>query len=384
MNLSSFFALISFIIILSLSPGRYTDKDDNFIFIVCLLSIINTFLYLYHTRKFYKNWLRADLFFLVGFLIVHFQIPFLSTFGIEPLRGDYIWVNKKVVNYATELSAYALLFWIVGAHLFNIVRRYKKKKVKEKNYIVKESYLYNIIFGVSLIIWIGTVGTSFWGGSHAGVYNWGTGATYAFLIMRTMLTLSIIYLFINNKGKFTTLKSFFFVFYKNKLLFTISILYCLIFLFVGDRGPVIQLGLTFLGGYVSYNNNISFRRITLFIVIGSFFLTIIGLGRTSNASDRDGNILTEGFNNLVDSNETIIPTEELASSVRIQYLALDWIPDRHPYLNGLTIWSNLIGVIPFGSQLVDIPPVYQNSTSFFTITEKGEDFQFGLGSEIIA
>src|SRR5690606_36957298 len=115
-----------------------------------------------------------------------------------------------------------------------------------------------------------------------------------------------------------------------------------------------------------------------------FLLTVISQGRSSDANLKEGNVFTRGFEKLSNTDETLLPTEELASSVRILYRALNVVPNEHPYLNGLTIGANLIDLIPFSSRLVDIPPIYQSSTSFFTIYEKGEDFEFGDGSEIIA
>jgi oligosaccharide repeat unit polymerase len=384
MNISLFFSILSFLPILFFFPGEYSLKNDGYIFMVSTLSIVNVVLFLFHTRKIYKNWFRADFLFLLGFIIIHFQIPLLSTYGIEPSHGNYTWVNKYVVNFATSFSAYAILFWIIGAHMFFVFKMKRLKNKDETNYVVVKKYLFNVTFVLSIVIWIATVGESFLSGSYAGVYNWGPGATYAFLILRSMLMLSVVYLFINNKGKFDSFKSFFIIFYRNKFFFVISLLYCAIFLFIGERGELIQLASTFLGGYVIYNRNISFKKIVVFIVFTAFLFTIIGLGRSSDASSRKGNLFAEGYSKFSEDDKFIIPTDELASSVHIQYLALDMVPDKHPYLGGITMFSNIIGVIPFGSRLVDIPKMYQNSTLFFTISEKGKDFEFGIGSEIIS
>ena len=136
MNISLFFSILSFLPILFFFPGEYSAKNDGYIFMVSTLSIVNVVLFLFHTRKIYKNWFRADFLFLLGFIIIHFQIPLLSTYGIEPSRGNYTWVNKKVVNFATSFSAYAILFWIIGAHVFFVF----KMRGHRKNYEIKLIY----------------------------------------------------------------------------------------------------------------------------------------------------------------------------------------------------------------------------------------------------
>jgi len=321
----------------------------------------------------------------IGFLIVHFQIPYQSIFGIEPVKGNYIWVNPLVVNYATEVSGVTLLLWYIGNYIFYLnPSKFKQPATVSRLYHIKTGWLFNISIISSLILFCITVGSSFWSGSHAGVYNWGPGATYSFLVFRSLLTLAVIYMFLNNRGRFVSLNSAVNVFYRNKVLFFLIIFYCLLFLFIGDRGPVLQLGLVFFGCYTLFNVNLSFSRLVVIVVSAAFLLTVIGLGRTSDANLKEGNVFTRGFEKLSNTDETLLPTEELASSVRILYRALNVVPNEHPYLNGLTIGANLIDLIPFSSRLVDIPPIYQSSTSFFTIYEKGEDFEFGDGSEIIA
>lgn len=79
--------------------------------------------FLISNLKIFKSWVRYDLFFLLGFLILHFQIPFLAAIGIEPQRPNFIWINKMVVNYATWLSAISMLMWQLG---FLIYLRGKK------------------------------------------------------------------------------------------------------------------------------------------------------------------------------------------------------------------------------------------------------------------
>lgn len=382
-KLSLFISCLSVLIVLLTAPEKFSYKDDDYILFVSNIIIVNVLVYFYQNKRYFDSWIRFDTLFIIGFLIVHFQIPYLSTFGIEPVRGNYVWTNLLVVNYAIMVSGVALLLWIIGYYFFLIFGYKSLAKVPMKDYRIQTRPIFNILLISSLLTFCIQVGAQFWSGQHAGVYNWGAGATYSFLILRTLLTLSVIYLFINNKGAFTSIPSFIKTLYRNKTLFLIVIFYCCIFLYVGDRGPVMQLLIVFIGGYTLFNRNISLSSLILTVIMGSIIFTIIGLGRSSEKYGDNGNVFSKGYENFV-KGEFIIPTEELASSVRILYRAIDVVPSQHPYLNGVTIGSNLIDIIPFSSNVVNIPPLYRNSTAFFTIWEKGTDFEFGDGSEIIA
>src|SRR5690606_17602100 len=124
----------------------------------------------------------------------------------------------------------------------------------------------------------------------------------------------------------------FFALLEHRWLFLISIIYFLMFLYVGDRGPIMQLGITYLLCYTLFQKRISFVKLFTIIIVGATFFTIIEYGRTRDATYREGNILTVGYDNFTKSDTQFNPTNELATSVRILYRALDVVPDYHPFL----------------------------------------------------
>ncbi|WP_242927537.1 hypothetical protein [Pontibacter vulgaris] len=376
--------VISLIVVLYLTPGRnevFNEEKVGFLSIIC---VVNVFWFFYTTRKYYKTWVRFDVLFLIGFLIVHFQIPFLASLGIEPEKPSFIWVNKHVVNFATWLSSILLLLWLIGYNLF--LRRFNII-IKSKDFYVKTKAI-DAMLWVLMIFFIGLVGKDFLSGSYSGTENWGAGATYIFLFLRIILYLRIIYFFINSKGIKLNKQNIVSILFYNKTLLILLFVYCLMFLKAGDRGPLMELVLLILGGYSIYQKHVSFGFLISLILIGSILFTIIREGRTRDASQRSTNILSEGFKNLQDNEKDFNPTDELASSVRILYSALDIVPEKHPYLNGATIVSDLVGVVPFGSSayisLTNLPIIYLSSSYFFTIQSQGVFFQYGEGSEIIA
>ena len=101
----TFFAhLISLIITLILTPNKYEDFNHQLNFNLVIIAILNVIIFFRFQYPIIKSYISLELFFVIGYIVVHFQIPFLASIGVEPSRPDLIWINKRVVNYATWLS----------------------------------------------------------------------------------------------------------------------------------------------------------------------------------------------------------------------------------------------------------------------------------------
>jgi len=386
--LKSVFYIIILVLLLFLFPNRFSHFDEQYNFVVSIIYAIALVYYLLQQRKYTSNWLRFDVIFLVGYTIVHFQIPFLASLGIEPERPDFIWINKQVVNFATWMSAVSIVLWMWGYVLYRNKRKRRKVSDKVKQPIIKISYYkYDIILLLSFIAFLGLVGSSIFQGVYDGGKSWGTGANYAFLILRVLLYLRVVYFF-KDFSKGTHFKIIIQKLLSYKIFIGVLGVYTLLFLMSGDRGPVMQVALIIGGAYALYIRPIPFKRLILFIFLGAFVFTIIRFGRGRDANEFDqGNIFQRGYASFAESEGTNV-TDELASSVRIQYRALDVVPDQHPYLYGITFFTVGVGVIPFmGSTVIetfDIPQQYTATSSFFTILGQGQYATYGEGSEVLA
>lgn len=332
--------------------------------------------------------MRFEIIFLIGYSIVHYQIPLLTSIGIEPRNPEFIWINKEVVNYAIWMSTVAIVLWMLGSMI-------KLKKNTNQNQSINYSqiqkvnlHLYDFILAVVFVIFLILVGRSFFAGIYDGGNSWGDGANYAYLILKILLYLRIIYFF-NRLPRNISLKSIFFKFIRNYLFASIATIYLVLFLISGDRGPIMQVALIALGAYSLYIKPIKLRTLLIITLIGAFIFTIIGYGRGSEINKiEEGNIFQRGYASFAESQQGINVTNELASSIRIQYRALDVIPEKHPYLNGITFLTVGAGVIPFFSSFIidlfEIPPQYISSSTFFTILGQGNNPKYGEGSEILS
>ncbi|MBE8714125.1 O-antigen polymerase [Sphingobacterium hungaricum] len=380
---SFLFVLVSLALLFFFIPDRREGLDTSYIINVSVIVILNIVVFFKAVSKLYKTWIRFDVLFIIGFFIVHFQTTlFYSLFDINPPYPNY-WINQFVVNYATWLSAMCLLIWMAGFYLYTSFKKSFQINSNKFDYYIKPVNSFNFLLLTTFILFIIIVGGSFWSGNHSGVSNWGAGATYIFLVFRTILFLGVIYFFINNRESLGSRNKIATAIFNNKLLVGISIIYVLSFLTQGDRGPIMQFGLLVIGCYSVFVSKISFKQLSLLIVGGAFTFMLIGLGRTSDVSKRDGGIFSTGLQNFEEKEDTLFPTDELAKSASILYLALDVVPDSHPYLYGYTIFNNLVEVIPMSSTVYSPNKIYSSSTDFFTFLTYGNNPNWGVGSEII-
>lgn len=378
------FLLFSIIVLIILKPERLSQFSAPLNLSFSVLILINVIFFLSNVINNYKTWLRYDVLFLIGFLIVHFQIPLLASLNVEPENPNYIWINKDIVNFASWLSSVSISLWLVGFLLYSNGGK-EKRIIVEFNKRKSTFFYYDLVLLLLLISFLYTVGGDFLSGSYSGTRNYGEGAVYILLLLRIALYLRLIYFF--RLGKFSGLGSVMSSLIRNKLLFIVVVLYLLIFLQAGDRGPIMQLVILILGGYSIFVKKISFRFLLVVIAFGAVLFTLIRYGRTRDASQRELNIVSQGIENFTNNDVPFNPTNELATSVRILYRALDVVPTSHPFLFGETFVADLVGIIPFGAStyisLYRIPTMYTSSSNFFTYLGQGPFPNYGEGSEII-
>lgn len=379
-----FFVVASIIVCVLFVPTKFEVFDNNINFILPFIGLINVLVFLSTSTKITNSWIGYDTLFLIGFVIVHFQIPFFASMGIEPSFPDFVWINKNVVNYATWLSLLAILVWMLGFWLSSLKRVKYKISDTEKPYKVDTRKI-DILLLVLFLAFLGLVGSEFLSGSYNGGDNWGAGTAYVYILLRAVIILKLIYFFINNKhshkGKLWN------SIIRDKVFVIVLVSFVFIFFVSGDRGPVLDVSVIIGLLYSIFYKRIKLSTFIFAIIIGSFLMTLLSLGRfrenTSNSS-----ILSAGLENFNKEGDNIIVTEELAMSTRILYRAIDVVPDEHPYLYGATFISEIVGVIPFGGStymaLTGVPELYRSSSYFFTILGQGAFFTFGEGTEILA
>lgn len=377
--------LIALIVLLIMTPSRFEPFNANYNLGLSIVYFVLVMFHLYRQTKFTKNWLRFDVLFIIGYTIVHIQIPYFASIGIEPSDPNFVWINRNVVNFATWMSVMAILFWILGYN-FTSKKNIRLPQITRKTFHTINYFKYDLLLLISFLLFISLVGSGVLGGSYNGVSAWGEGANYAYLILTSLLYLRIIYFF-KEIPKKSNVRYILNKVLSQKMFSTILIIYVILFLFSGDRGPVLAVALIVAGLYALYIKPIPLNQLVLFVVLGAFIFSIISLGRGGDAEQlSDGNIFERGYASY-QTQESGNTTEELATSVRLLYVALDVVPNKHSYLYGITFFTVGVGVVPFlSSTVIDvfkIPKMYKSSSSFFTILTKGPNPTSGAGSELL-
>lgn len=385
-----FFSLVVTILIIIvmvfLVPPRYSLRDDGFLLFLVIVTLFSSSIYLIGIYKITRSWLSFFSLFLLGYVIVNYQVILLSICGIEPSKPSFIWINPLVVNYSTWLSSIAINSFILGSILYFINKAKNTVQVKyEKFQVNLKAYDY------FLIVALGTfgllVGKEFLSGRYDGGSNWGAGASYVFIILRCSVILRIIYFFKLRNEKSNKRESLYSALQHNKIFALVYLVYVGLFLQSGDRGPMIEILVVTLISYSMFYKSISLGKLILIGSIGIVLMTLVRLGRTS-FDNVEGNILERGINNFQNSeSDSFLFTDELASSVRILYRAVDVVPSKHDYLYGTTMVFDAIAGIPFASRLlfssIEVPVMYRSSTYFFTVMGQGNFYTYGEGSQFV-
>lgn len=385
-----FYIFLLFFVVL-LKPGANEDFDPFLNVNLSIIFLTLMFTYFFKRRRYIRNWLRFDLVFLIGYFVVHFQSSLLYSIGLDDGVILHPWVNIEVVNYATWLSLLAIIFWFIGTATVSEKKYFLSSKSKRYNVFVDNiSPLIDKVIVISFALFIIVAGSSLFSGTYDGGRSWGAGAGYFYLLLMFSLYLRTIY-FVLSLEKNTSIKQVIKSLMTNKVYVVSLIIFLLMFLSVGDRGPVISILLLFFTLYGVYVKPFSFKTVAISIVFAALIMTILGLGRSRNAEDLiSQGIIERGYTTLVSSDELVIPSTELASSNRILFAALDNVPERYPYLYGKSFLINFSSALPIPgvtqlfTDLLDIPRYQTTTTHYFTYILIGVNPTWGAGSEVVA
>ena len=143
-----------------------------------------------------------------------------------------------------------------------------------------------IQFFLNILLYLSFVGMLIYGGIDLlkGHYNASMKIPPGLLLLfQIILGLSIIFAFRRKyyKGSMLDFANKF-----NKPVIPVIVLFSLMFIFSGDRGPVIQIALIALVSYTLYVKPMRMKSFILIIFAGMFFLTIISYARIKSGYDK--------------------------------------------------------------------------------------------------
>lgn len=260
-----FVALIISTVLYFLSPENYSL---NFCIIILVLYLFS----FYRISKFAiinGNYINFTLFFSVSFFFVNFFYPVF----LYPFNKEYFTVferflyNENVISKATALA-------LVGYNSFVLAQKMILKKLKQKHKkthnrklydktfylkrVLKYSYPFFVFISISSILLLFMLGIDgILKRSHDAFFE---VEPFILVICQCVINLQIIILFYLKKSL-------------NHLL--VPILYSLMFLYVGDRGPAIQTLLLMVFCYNFFRNTLSKKSVIVIILSGFVVMTLI-------------------------------------------------------------------------------------------------------------
>lgn len=367
-----------------MKPNDVSPMSSTLLSVYSLFFVGTAFLHfhLYDNGGKIKNWFRIDVFFLLGFGVVHFQWPIM--YGISNIVPEFesrIWVNHLYVNYATWLSTIGGVSWILG---FSLLK--SKNFVNKSRYTFKYDKLLNLTV-LLFILFLLTAGKSFLSG---GVYKGEAGgsagdgiAAYIQLLFSISIILLTTIIILNNRRKYNNrIFNWFLNFDKKFLLLYFS--YIILFFSIGDRGGPIFLLLTTTILVGSIIKPFKLHTLIIGVFVGGLFLSIISLGRSDSSG---AGIIGAGLQNF-EYSSAYDNTVELANSVRTLYRATSEVPQRHGFFFGKLWISNILAPIPFSQTLYlsltnDVKHEL-SSSGYITYLTFGPNAKSGEGTSLIA
>jgi len=380
------FLILLFEIYLSFTK-KYPDYyDKDFLWIIIILNIISLFSFIVLDRdkniNLKNNKVKFSVLFLIGFLIVSFQ-PFIDlALGYLEPNNHYLFIRSGVILKTLLCASIALNSYLFGTSLFASKNKIIKQEVNLK--IPINTRFLKVVNLLSFLFFLSQINSSF---LNASTYGSGRTASfffgYAMLLYETSFIALILLMIINNgrRSNFINyLKQ-----YGYSLVF--FVLYLILILFSGDRGPIIYLSLALFFGYIYLNNvNVSTSKLISIVVIGSMLMTVLGMIR------RAGVTLDSAMNSKIENNyypDSIFPmTKELATSVLTISTAVSKVPSRYDYFYGLFMFQNFSVIIPglnsFLNSRIGIDPNFFSSSVFLTYLSLGSNARWGVGTSAIA
>lgn len=335
-----------------------------------------------------KQFIRPVVFFLLGYLIVFFQAYIDLLLGnLE--SGDYFFfIKPSLINRASLLSSMGLLTLFIG--YYSVIKKSKTRFVKHKVYPLKPLiWLFTLLNIISIYLNLDSYLYGEYNQASIEESAGSLGAYFQLLFYISYLAIIILHS-INSRligeiGVWNFLKKLGVLFYLN-----VSI-YLILVMISGDRDPILSIGLTFLCAMtLGTQVKLKTRVIVLGVVLGTILISFLGIVRKMDENSSFTEKVFEAYSkdDISGYDSFFVPTAELSTSVRTLHLAIDYVPNRHPYTYGIFQLRESLKAIPFAAGIFEplFPTHFRfiNSAFFITWIDKGEIYYVGTGSSIIA
>jgi oligosaccharide repeat unit polymerase len=285
--------------------------------------------------------------------------------------------NDNIISKSTAIAYLGFTFFVLG------ISNYRKLKIKRAKTNNKPSFKINSlfiksIFLVAILSFIGYVAT---GGLSViqKVYSSGDGGN---------LTEVGVYSYFNNVFVIcANLLAIFVFLIKDKLTKVVTFIFIMVcglmMLTTGSRTLILGLGLILIVSYGTFVRRITMPVMILFILIGSFFMTVIQKTRSQEFSTQSW--ITSASENIeIESPFDIF--NDLIINNRNLYVLVDFA-DQYQHTFFLSTISDITSPIPglfrYVSESMNVPKELIFGGALPTFLEFGENSTWGLGTNLV-
>jgi len=367
------------------SPDTYSKPFCTIVFITFTLSSL-----WFLIRTFDGNYFNFHIIFILSFVFVNFIYPVF----LYPVNKEYFPVfryafNEDLISRATAMAFLGIASYFLAA---SFLKKPASSLSKDIQYDIRSPK--SIILGLIVLsfIFFLLILINFWDGIIMGKFgSTGDSKQYLLALFQVTFELALILEFYHSREKYAG-KFRYFVRYFNKYLLSIGLLFTILFLRVGDRGPVIQLFLIVIALYSIFVVRINFRKFALIVLAGMFILTFIAYART-----RDQNILESerGLSEYVERGKERMNLNsffdlgmDLIVNNRNLYVGIEYA-EVNGYNYGKDMFVTIFAAFPrvpvfMAGWVFDATPRELSSGYILTTEALGPNPAWGLGTNLIA
>lgn len=300
-----------------------------------LISLATVIIHLSQARD--RNWMRIDTIFLLGYFIVYYQwVSMIEISRIIPQNFFALPANSQRIVFGTWLATLGLITWAIGYAMPTPRRREVVQHVGGSGKI-------NLVFGLLLVAFVGTVGGDYLTGAiyrqvRAGGFVTMSGvASYVYTLLSIVILILAAVLLNNLKSAPESVHTRTFQWGVLAL-----IAYCALFSFAGERGAVVQVLSAIAVVYCSSRRPLGLAGFFLATAAGALVFTIAGLARADGAT---------GVWAILEQTNPYTFTLNLANSARAFFLGIDIVNQRGELFWGQLWLGNLLAVVPFAQNV---------------------------------
>lgn len=307
-----------------------------------------------------KQYVRITTIFILGYIVVFFQLHLDYILGNIQESFTRLWVNFYIVPKSLIISSIGLVAFLFG---YSVKKQIGNKISSQSTKVKLPLGGYNFISTAFLIIFLLTIDPLYVAGGY-GIFEMGETARFCSILFELSFTAGLVQHIINlnieNKNSITPLK-----FIKSIGYFRIALLiiYGIVVLASGDRGPVIYLCVGIAASYIV----LSKFKISILRFVGVFFiasLTVSSLVVIRNNENTNTPILEQLFDALLgkehdggyvalkDVNSVSNSTMELSTSIRTLHNSVNEVPEKTPFFYGQFQLLQIVTIVPLAQQVV--------------------------------